>query len=165
MYDFLTWQDLYYRMPQQGEFNTTHIFESSGKNYNSQSEPTILKKWDYDGAELRTDSLLPTKRNKKCKYLGEKERKIELSKMLDDLEVLRAPGLRDIKAVELYVKWRPMLPQWARNDTCPQPTKKVIEVVKEAKRKQRKKGLQKKRNIKIVYNDTETESELSEMEI
>ena len=62
MYDFLSWQNLFYRTPE-GEFKRTHIFEMAGEHY--ASTPTLLKKWDYDGADLRTNSLLPTSQNKK----------------------------------------------------------------------------------------------------
>ena len=130
MYDFCKWQDLFYRSPASGTFKQTHIFEISGPKHVSNSTPTLLKKWDYDGADVRTDSLLPTRRNQKCKYLSLPERELAISKMPDKLEVLPRPKLRDIKAVELYTKWRPILPSWARNVTCPKPTDAVLQKVK-----------------------------------
>ena len=72
MYDFCKWQDLFYRSPASGTFKQTHIFETSGPKHVSNSTPTLLKKWDYDGANVRTDSLLPTRGNKNasiCLYL------------------------------------------------------------------------------------------------
>ena len=101
MFDFLSWQDVFYRTPD-GEFKRTHIFEISGETHGST--PTLLKKWDYDGSDMRTDSLLPTSRNKKCWHMPASERKIAIATMIDDLDEMTRPALKDIKAVELYTK-------------------------------------------------------------
>ena len=58
------------------------------------------------------------------------ERRAAISKMPDELEVLPRPELRDIKAVELYTKWRPIIPSWARDLTCPKPSDDVLQKVK-----------------------------------
>ena len=49
------------------------------------------------------------------------ERKIVISTMCDELDVLERPGICDIKAVEFFTKWRPILPSCARESTCPKP--------------------------------------------
>ena len=56
MFDFLSWQDLYYRSPGK-EFNTTHVFTIT------KSEPTKLVKQDQHGAIKRIDNLLPKSNN------------------------------------------------------------------------------------------------------
>ena len=150
MYDFLKWQDIFYRTPEK-EFKSTHIFEFSGATYGSTA--TLMKKWDYDGAELRTDSLLPTRRNKKCWFMPPEERKIAISTMGDDLDVLTRPELRDIKAVELYTKWRPLLPEWARDSTCPKPSEKVLEKVRASKSSKSKQLIEKKRKLEEEEED------------
>ena len=104
-----------------------------------------MKKWDYDGAEMRTDSLLPTSRNKKCWFMPADDRKITISSMIDDLDVIPAPGLRDIKAVELYTKWRPIIPPEAQHITCPKPPDVVMERVKTKKNKKKQERAGKKR--------------------
>ena len=53
--------------------------------------------------------------------------------MPEELEVLLRPELKDIKAVELYTKWRPLLPSWARDITCPKPSDDVIKKIKLSK--------------------------------
>ena len=62
------------------------------------------------------------------------ERCLAISKILEDLEVLPEPGLQPIKAVELYTKWGPLLPEDAREITCPRPSEEIILAVK-ARRK------------------------------
>jgi len=76
MFDFLQWQDRFYRAPTGGEFNTTHIFSFEGMKYGKK--PTTMMKQDYFGAEIRIDKLLPTTRNKKCEVLEPAQRKYEL---------------------------------------------------------------------------------------
>ena len=153
MYNFSKWQDRYYRQPQGGEFNSTHIFELSGTSYGSK--PALLKKWDYDGAKLRTDSLLPTQRNRKCQFMSPAMRKVAISNMSNELDELTAPGLRDIKSVELYTKWRPLLPESARDSTCPKPSDlvmKKVKLAKSAKRKEKKRKLAEEGDGDVVYD-------------
>ena len=106
-----------------------------------------MKKWDYDGAPLRTDSLLPTSRNKKCWYMSADERKVAISTMPNELDLLPRPGLKDIKFVELFTKWRPILPSWARDSTCPKPPDEVLERVKASRTSKSKERAGKKRKL------------------
>lgn len=148
MFDFLKWQDIYYRSPKVGEFNTTHIFEISDRGYGSI--PTMLMKLDYFGSDVRKDSLLPTKRNRKGKYLSIDERKVAIMKMPEELKILQRPGLREIKAVELCSKWRPLLPEWARESTCPKPSGEVIKSVRTKKNEKTKARTKRKRDLAMI---------------
>ena len=153
MLDFLTWQDIYYRTPEGGEFKTTHVFEIAGTIYGSA--PTLLKKWDYDGADLRTDNLLPTKRNRKCRYMPSKERKAAIARMANEIKVLTSPGLRDIKAVELYTKWGPLIPEWVRESTCPRPSDEVILAVKN-NRKEKAHARTRRKRVHAAIEETKS---------
>ena len=53
--------------------------------------------------------------------------------MLQELQPLKAPGLRPIKQVELYSKWGPLLPEEDCLITCPKPKDNIIEMVKKEK--------------------------------
>jgi hypothetical protein len=46
------------------------------------------------------------------------------------LETLKAPGLRPIKQVELYKKFRPFVPRCYWDETFPRPSDKVLAMVK-----------------------------------
>lgn len=132
MFDFLEWQDKFYQSPEGGKFNQTHVFTIERINGNKS---TLLRKQDDKDAEIRYDSLLPSKRNKKCRYIENPvERMQEISKMLENLKVLEPPGLRPIKQVELFSKWAPLLPKYAADITCPRPSDDVMKVVRDEKR-------------------------------
>ena len=94
-FDFLSWQDIYYRSPAAGQFKRTHIFQIEGSR--NGKPPTLLQKYDDNDATVINESLPPTQRNKKCRYLQPNERKLAIRKMLDELKVLKEPGLRPIK--------------------------------------------------------------------
>ena len=61
------------------------------------------------------------------------------------LKQLQAPGMRDIKAVELWKKWGPFVPEEFREDICPKPADAVINRVKGEKSKKAKAALQAKK--------------------
>jgi hypothetical protein len=48
-----------------------------------------------------------------------------------ELHTLKAPGLRPIKQVELYKKFRPFVPREFWEDTCPRPSDEVLAKVKD----------------------------------
>ena len=126
--DHLQWQNQLYRTPASGDFNSTHIFTIKG------DRPTLLIKQAYDGAEEKFDSLLPTSRNRIALRLNEEERVEKLKRMVFDLKVLKEPGIRPIKQVELFQKWRPLLPKEKRDITCPKPSEDVMTKVRNDKR-------------------------------
>ena len=57
-----------------------------------------------------------------------------------------APGLKPRKQVEMYTKWRPLLPEDKKDITCPRPSNKVFaavkaEIVESRERRQKIKGM------------------------
>jgi hypothetical protein len=54
------------------------------------------------------------------------------------LETLKAPGLRPIKQVELYRKFRPFVPRCYWDETCPRPRDEFLAMVKNETAERRK---------------------------
>ena len=79
------------------------------------------------------------------------DRKKSLLKMPEELEVLPRPELKAIKAVELYTKWRPLLPSWARDITCPKPSDDAIKKIRLSKSTKTKERTE-KRKLKELEN-------------
>lgn len=87
--DHTSWQDKFYRTPTGGEFKQTHVF-TIYKNC-----PTVLCKQDYSDSPVRVDDLRPTGQSRKANSrLTSAERKLQLQRMEEDLEILNAPGLQ-----------------------------------------------------------------------
>eukprot|EP00957_Ditylum_brightwellii_P122563 9346462-Ditylum_brightwellii.AAC.1 len=51
------------------------------------------------------------------------------------VEEIPKPGLLDTKKVELYTKWRPLLPLQFRDITCPHPGNAVLNKIKNKRNK------------------------------
>mmetsp|Transcript_71513 Transcript_71513/g.198012 ORF Transcript_71513/g.198012 Transcript_71513/m.198012 type:complete len:128 (-) Transcript_71513:149-532(-) len=49
-----------------------------------------------------------------------------------------APGLRPIKQMEMFEKWRDVVPREYWNDTCPKPAQEVIDMFKKGKKEKAK---------------------------
>ena len=65
------------------------------------------------------------------------------------VEVIKATGLKPIKQVELYKKWRPLLPEEYADEICPKPPDSILEMVKnERAEKQKAKKAPKKKTTK-----------------
>jgi hypothetical protein len=54
------------------------------------------------------------------------------------VSALNPPGLRPIKKVELYIKFRPFVPRQFWDETCPKPSDEVLMQVKDKTAKKRK---------------------------
>jgi hypothetical protein len=61
------------------------------------------------------------------------------------------PGLREIKQVELWSKYRPLVPEEFRNECCPKP---AIEVIEREKNKKKAKGKLKRDEKKVKGKQT-----------
>jgi hypothetical protein len=59
--------------------------------------------------------------------------------------VLPRPGIKPIKQVELYKKWRPFIPSQFRDEIYPRPSDEVIASVKNDRNKKAREGTAKKR--------------------
>ena len=121
--DHLKWQDIMYRKPDKN-FNNSHVFCIHANN------PLVLLKQDHAQAPIREDNLKPTNRNRKARQMDAAERDAKLKEMEDKLEELIPTPLKPIKQVELYKKWRPLIPLEFREITCPKPSDEVIEAHK-----------------------------------
>jgi hypothetical protein len=58
--------------------------------------------------------------------------------MATELESLPAPGLREIKQVELYTKYRPLVPEMYRDELCPKPSDEILKRIAKQKDDKRK---------------------------
>jgi hypothetical protein len=63
---------------------------------------------------------------------------------------LFAPDLREIKQVELYMKYRPLIPQMYRDELCPKPSDQVIENISKQKSQKGKKKRDDKKAAEAV---------------
>ena len=63
-----------------------------------------------------------------------------------------APGMSERKEVELFTKWRPHLPFWARDITCPRPSDEVMARVKAGIFKKRQAREEKKKEKSAPSN-------------
>ena len=90
----------------------------------------MLVKQDKHGAIERPDDLIPNTRSRKASVMTPEHRATVLKNMITDLKVLKTPGIKPIKQVELYQKWRPLLPVKAREITCPKPSDEIMKKVK-----------------------------------
>ena len=141
-HDHLKWQDTMYRAPA-GDFNTTHVFTICSPNLsipgnNRQVSTTTLLKQDHSESIIRYDNLLPTTRSRKARRLDPEVRAQEISKMEENLVMLKPTPMKPIKQVELWKKWGPLIPEQYRADTCPKPSDEVINSIKERNREKSK---------------------------
>ena len=65
----------------------------------------------------------------------------------------KAPEISDIKQVELYTKWRKLLPDQFQEDTCPKPTAEILNKVKKDKAKKAKDKLAAKKARGATLNE------------
>ena len=112
-YDFDTILDKYYKRPESGTVNRTHVFRMF------HGKPCILKLQNSASSEVSTQNL------RKGPWL-DKERVRLLLKELIYIQPKEPPELKPIKVLELEKKWRPLVPEEFRDDFCPVATEAVI---------------------------------------
>ena len=61
-----------------------------------------------------------------------------------ELLACESPGIPEIKQVEMFTKWRPLLPPYARDLTCPRPSDRVLQNIKDERNTKRRKKEQEK---------------------
>ena len=137
-FDHDKWQDQHYRKPTGGEFKQTHVFTIKYRGGQTGGATVLLKQDDND-AVIRLDNLMPTRKSRTAKILNKEQRVEAISNMEQNLVQLNAPPLRPIKQVELWSKWRPLIPEEFRDITCPKPCDKIIASIKVEKREKLKK--------------------------
>ena len=94
---------------------------------------------------MHKDILLPTPMNRKAKKLNPAERVIAIKIMEQDLGVLQPTPLKPIKAVELWKKWGPLLPKYARLITCPKTSNEIIYSIKDRNKNKKRERTKRKR--------------------
>ena len=73
--------------------------------------------------------------------------KLKIQTTFPDLET--APEISEIKQVELFSKWRKLIPDRYQNEICPKPNEDIIVRVKQTKAKKAKERLQLKTNSNL----------------
>jgi len=163
-HDHRKWQDTVYKTPAGGEFNTTHVFSISAPNYSIQGSnrqqvtTTTLLKQDNNESIVRYDNLLPTTRSRKAQRMNPEERARKIANMEEELVQLVPTGLKPIKQVELYSKWRPLLPEEFRDTMCPKPSEEVINLIKE-RNKEKRRTSTKQKKLKTAKEISDKNSE------
>jgi hypothetical protein len=74
------------------------------------------------------------------------ERLLEMKNF--SLETLKAPGMREIKQVELYKKWRQYVDPQYWDETCPEPPAAVMQHVRSDKADKRKQTIERANSSK-----------------
>ena len=72
---------------------------------------------------------MPTGRTRKATKHTKENRKRLIANMEADLKKLMPPGLCPVKQVELWKRWGALLPEGAREVTCPKPSDEIIESI------------------------------------
>ena len=86
------------------------------------------------------------------------EIKEKIGGLMFQLLACKSPGIPEIKRVEIFTKWRPLLPPYVRDLTCPLPLDVVIQKIKDKqntkrRKKEQEKGVESGKNLTIVkYN-------------
>jgi hypothetical protein len=142
--DHDSWQDTMYRATDSG-VKQTHVFTVYASN------PGRLYKQDHAEAAIRFDELLPTKRNKKAKVYSRQERneRLAMERVFNELQAIDPTPLRPIKQVELWQKWGPLLPNYAREITCPKPSDEVISQIKKERNEKATKARESKKRKQL----------------
>ena len=122
--DFTTFFQAYYRKPVSGSITRTHVF-----TFVREGDTVKLKLQDCRGSEARRQTLVKSKRGESAAT------RLDALKKLDGLKECNAPGLKDIKAVELFTKWRKFLPKEAQDKTCPKPSDEIMKKFKPGNKK------------------------------
>ena len=126
--DFNSWLHQYYTSPRTDTINRFHEFHVNSSN------PTVMKRYLYGDvmSEPYEQDFLPRSFPKKLKTKIRRNR-LKLSTMEKNLKRLIPPGIRPIKQVEMYIEWRTITPMEYWDETCPEPTEEIKNLVKTQK--------------------------------
>ena len=124
--DYEKYWNKYYKCLEPGTVSKNHLFTVEDK------EPTMLKKWvdDLEASQVKVQDL-------KKKGVDDKQHFILLWSTFPDS--ILEPGIADIKKVELFTNFRPLLPPQFQDMSCPDPGKEVLQKIK-TEEKERLKG-------------------------
>ena len=107
-YDFDGRLNPYYKALTAGSVNRSHIFKFQ------HNKPGVLELQDNTSAPIRSQDM------KKGSWNIE-ERKRLLREVLTSLNPITPPGVKAIKQLELWKKWRPLVPEEYQDDICHKP--------------------------------------------
>ena len=78
---------------------------------------------------MKEQDLLKLKASASSHERGTRTRRLNFSSPI----IIEYEGLKPIKQVELFTKWRPMIPEEFRDEICPRPSDDVYDLVKTEK--------------------------------
>ena len=127
---------LYYKKPTSGSVTRTHVFtvERGGSDI-------FLRLKDCAESPERIQLLIKTKKGANL------NRRLETLKSLDGLETCVHEGIKPIKQIELWSKWRKHLPEEVQDITCPEPSEEVMKRYKKEKKEKDDAKKQKKKSM------------------
>ena len=126
-FDWDTYLDRIYSRPAPGTINKNHIFKAVG------TKPGVLITEIIKGQDSKEQNLIKLKKNATGGQKAARTRIINSKKIKKE----KRPGLREIKQVDLYEKWGPLVPLEFRDEICPKPSDKIINSVKEERKTKR----------------------------
>ena len=128
--DFFNWDkhlDRLYKRPGSGTVQLNHIFMAT------DTKPGCLITEAVKGVDSKLQNLTKLKKNATGGQKAARTRIIKNNKMKNE----KRPGLRNIKQVDLYHKWGPLIPEEFRDEICPKPSDKIIKSVKDERKAKR----------------------------
>ena len=128
--NFFDWDfylDRIYKRPATGTVNKNHIFRSV------QTKPGFLMTEVIKGEDVKEQNLIKLSKNTTGGQKSGRARIINGKKLKKE----KRPGLREIKQVDLYEKWGPLVPAQFRGEICPKPSNKIIKSVQEERKRKR----------------------------
>ena len=127
--------DKFYKVQQTGIVNKNHMFWATRDN------PTVLHTKEY-----RDSVEHPEQEMEK----GKASHEVRKNKMGNyQFEKLQPPGLKEIKMVELYKKWRSFMPEEFQDIICPKPPDDVLSRIKRVRKMKKQRKKKSKRNNRL----------------
>jgi hypothetical protein len=134
-FDYGELLDRFYKAFPGGSIQGNHIFWADA------SKPSVLYTKETDEAPVIT---LPFRNDK---FVQQQNRLRELKGFA--LKSIPAPGIKPIKQVELYMKWRKFVPDSFQDEICPKPSTEVInQVTSDRKQKNRERASKKRPRVR-----------------
>jgi hypothetical protein len=137
--------DKFYMRFQTGTVQCNHIFSVA-----KGTGETIMSLCEADGEEIFTRKF------KRGKATSEERRPAMKETERDNIPF---PGVKEIKQVELFTKWREYVPQEFKDEMCPEVALDIIKQQRKEKR-ERKAKRQKKQQDTIDGDDHKRDSEI-----
>ena len=146
--DYTSLFERWYKQPTSGTIQKNHIFTFQKDTI---KDCIMTTKRSYNAAVTSTQSI---------KSSDKKYERMNSSSWLRKLDILYArkvflpkPGLKPIKQVHLYTKWRTVVPHPYKDKICPLLSNEVIRMVIKTKRPRKKKATTNVVNNSNVTND------------